>query len=109
MTPIALVSLAWPTCPRQQQKAERFLALHHGDQPLLLANPWDAGSAKALTTIGYEALATTSSGSAAALGRLDGTVTRDEVIADARFIVDATDVPISADLENVRRCRTSTG
>jgi 2-methylisocitrate lyase-like PEP mutase family enzyme len=86
--------------PTQQQKAERFLALHHGDQPLLLANPWDAGSAKALTTIGYQALATTSSGSAAALGRLDGTVTRDEAIAHARVIVDATDVPISADLEN---------
>jgi 2-methylisocitrate lyase-like PEP mutase family enzyme len=84
----------------QQQKAERFLALHDGDQPLLLANPWDAGSAKALTTIGYQALATTSSGSAAALGRLDGSVTRDEALAHARIIVDATEVPISADLEN---------
>ena len=66
----------------------------------MLANPWDAGSAKALTTIGYQALATTSSGSAAALGRLDGSVTRDEALAHARVIVDATDVPISADLEN---------
>ena len=84
----------------QQQKAERFLALHDGDQPLLLANPWDAGSAKTLTTIGYQALATTSSGSAAALGRLDGSVTRDEALAHVRVIVDATDVPISADLEN---------
>ena len=84
----------------QQQKAQRFLTLHHGDQPLLLANPWDAGSAKVLTAIGYQALATTSSGSAAALGRLDGSVTRDEALAHARVIVDATDVPISADLEN---------
>ena len=84
----------------QQQKAQRFLTLHDGDQPLLLANPWDAGSAKVLTTIGYQALATTSSGSAAALGRLDGSVTRDEALAHARVIVDATDVPISADLEN---------
>jgi 2-methylisocitrate lyase-like PEP mutase family enzyme len=84
----------------QQEKAQRFLALHHGDEPLLLANPWDVGSAKALATIGYRALATTSSGSAAALGRLDGSVTRDEALAHARLIVDAADVPISADLEN---------
>ena len=80
-TPVATVA----RMTTQQQKAERFLALHGGDQPLLLANPWDAGSAKALTTIGYQALATTSSGSAAALGRLDGSVTRDEALAHARM------------------------
>ena len=56
----------------QQEKAERFLALHHGDTPLLMPNPWDAGSARILASLGFEALATTSSGFAATLGRLDG-------------------------------------
>jgi 2-methylisocitrate lyase-like PEP mutase family enzyme len=84
----------------QQDKAERFAALHHGAGALLLPNPWDAGSARALATIGYEALATTSSGFAGTLGRLDGAVTRDEALEHARAIVDATDLPVSADLEN---------
>jgi len=60
--------------------AERFLALHHGDGPLLLPNPWDAGSAKVLASLGFQALATTSSGFAATLGRLDGSVTRNEAL-----------------------------
>ena len=84
----------------QAERAERFLALHEGERPLLLPNPWDRGSAKLLASLGFEALATTSSGSAATLGRLDGSVTREEAIASAAAIVEATDLPVSADLEN---------
>jgi 2-methylisocitrate lyase-like PEP mutase family enzyme len=84
----------------QQVKAERFLALHHAGTPLLLPNPWDAGSAKLLASLGFEALATTSGGFAGTLGRLDGSVSRDEALEHARAIVSATDVPVSADLEN---------
>jgi 2-methylisocitrate lyase-like PEP mutase family enzyme len=84
----------------QQEKAERFLAMHTGSTPLLLPNPWDAGSAKLLASLGFEALATTSSGFAATLGRLDGGVSREEAIEHARTIVEATDLPVSADLEN---------
>jgi 2-methylisocitrate lyase-like PEP mutase family enzyme len=67
---------------------------------LLLPNPWDAGSAKILASLGYEALATTSSGHAATFGRLDGSVPRDQAIAHAADIVAATPLPVSADLEN---------
>jgi 2-methylisocitrate lyase-like PEP mutase family enzyme len=67
---------------------------------LLLPNPWDVGSARLLASLGLDALATTSSGFAATLGRLDGSVSRDEALAHARAIVDATDLPVSADLEN---------
>jgi 2-methylisocitrate lyase-like PEP mutase family enzyme len=77
-----------------------FLDLHTRGTPLLIPNPWDAGSAKLLASLGFEALATTSSGFAATLGRLDGSVTRDEAIAHSAAIVDATDLPVSADLEN---------
>ena len=84
----------------QIQKAERFLALHSGPDPLLLPNPWDLGSAKLLASLGFAALATTSSGFAATLGRLDGKVSRDEALAHAAAIVAATDLPVSADLEN---------
>jgi 2-methylisocitrate lyase-like PEP mutase family enzyme len=84
----------------QADKATRFLALHHQDRPLLIPNPWGAGSAKLLASLGFEALATTSSGYAATLGRLDGSVTRDEAIAHAATIVAATELPVSADLEN---------
>jgi 2-methylisocitrate lyase-like PEP mutase family enzyme len=86
--------------PTQADKAERFLALHQGDAPLLMPNPWDPGSAKLLASLGFQALATTSSGFAATLGRLDGAVTRDEALAHSAALVDATDVPVSADLEN---------
>jgi 2-methylisocitrate lyase-like PEP mutase family enzyme len=81
--------------------AERFLALHRPGQPLLLPNPWDVGSARLLASLGFEALATTSSGFAATLGRLDGTVTRDEALAHAKAIVAGTELPVSADLENL--------
>ena len=88
------------TTSGQADKAERFLALHQGESPLLMPNPWDPGSARLLASLGFEALATTSSGFAATLGRLDGSVTRDEAIGHAVAIVGATDVPVSADLEN---------
>jgi len=81
-------------------KAEGFLALHYGESPLLMPNPWDVGSAKVLASLGFRALATTSSGSAATLGRLDGSLTRDEALAHARAIVQATELPVSADLES---------
>jgi 2-methylisocitrate lyase-like PEP mutase family enzyme len=84
----------------QAGKARRFLELHHGEGPLLLPNPWDQGSARLLTWLGFQALATTSSGFAATLGRLDGSVTRDEALGHAAAIVEATELPVSADLEN---------
>ena len=79
---------------------DRFLKLHRRRQPLLLANAWDIGSAKLLESLGFEAIATTSSGHAATLGRLDGSVSREEALAHAATIVAATEVPVSADLEN---------
>ena len=84
----------------QREQAERFLALHRGSAPLLLPNPWDAGSAKLLAALGFQALATTSGGFAATLGRRDGNVTRDEALGHSAVIVAATDLPVSADLEN---------
>jgi 2-methylisocitrate lyase-like PEP mutase family enzyme len=84
----------------QAERAERFLALHQGERPLLLPNPWDRGSAKLFASLGFEALATTSSGSAATLGLLDGAVTREQAISSAAAIVAATELPVSADLEN---------
>ena len=77
-----------------------FLALHAGPEPLLLGNAWDAGTAKILAFLGFRALATTSSGHAATLGRPDGGVTRDEALAHAAALVGATDLPVSADLED---------
>jgi 2-methylisocitrate lyase-like PEP mutase family enzyme len=82
------------------EKARRFLALHQGDRPLLMPNPWDLGSARLLASLGFQALATTSAGFAATLGRLDGSVTREEALAHAASIVQATELPVSADLEN---------
>jgi 2-methylisocitrate lyase-like PEP mutase family enzyme len=84
----------------QADQAQRFLALHRPGEPLLMPNPWDLGSAKLLASLGFEALATTSSGFAATLGRNDGSVTRDEALVNAAVIVAATDLPVSADLEN---------
>jgi 2-methylisocitrate lyase-like PEP mutase family enzyme len=84
----------------QADKATRFLELHRPGTPLLMPNPWDAGSAKLLASLGFQALATTSSGSAATLGRLDYGVTRDEALANGAAIAAAVDVPVSADLEN---------
>lgn len=84
----------------QAERCTRFLELHDAAEPLLLPNPWDVGSAKVLATLGFSALATTSSGYAGTLGRLDGGVTRDEALEHARVIVGATDLPVSADLED---------
>ena len=84
----------------QATRAARFLELHRPGRPLLLPNPWDLGSVRVLESLGFEALATTSSGFAATLGRLDGSVTRDEALEHGAAITAATDLPVSADLEN---------
>jgi len=76
-----------------------FRALHQGPRALLMPNPWDAGSARILAGLGYQALATSSGACAGTLGRRDGRVTRDEALAHARAIVQATPLPVSADLE----------
>jgi len=81
-------------------KAERFLALHRGSAPLLMPNPWDVGSARLLEAMGFEALATTSGGFAATLGRRDGSVTREEAVSHAAAVAAAVEVPVSADFEN---------
>ncbi|KMM82885.1 2-Methylisocitrate lyase, PEP mutase family [Pseudomonas taetrolens] len=83
-------------------KAMAFQALHLRKQPLILPNPWDAGSARVLTAMGFEALATTSAGLAFSLGRRDaeGALSRREILANAQSIVEATHLPVSADLEN---------
>ena len=84
---------------RQQRKAEAFKALHEGE-PFVIPNPWDAGSARALEALGFPGLATTSSGFAFSLGRLDGGVTLDEVAAHVSALDAATGLPISVDLED---------
>jgi 2-methylisocitrate lyase-like PEP mutase family enzyme len=95
----------------QSEKANRFRALHRlpatagapteagGPGAFIIPNPWDGGSARILAGLGFQALATTSAGFAFSLGRRDGMVTRDEVLAHCRVIVEATDLPVSADLE----------
>jgi 2-methylisocitrate lyase-like PEP mutase family enzyme len=83
----------------QEDRAGRFQALHAGE-PFVIPNPWDAGSARVLEALGFEALATTSSGFAFTLGRRDGRVTLDEVAAHVEVLVEATDLPVSVDLEN---------
>src|SRR3954452_23966591 len=82
----------------QSAKADRFRALHQGPA-FVIPNPWDAGSARILAGLGFEALATSSAASAAAIGKRDGGLTRDEALEHARIIVGATDLPVSADLE----------
>lgn len=83
----------------QTDKAKRFRALHQGPRAFVIPNPWDAGSARLLAALGFQALATSSGASAGSLGRRDGQVTRGEALAQARGIVMATDLPVSADLE----------
>ncbi len=85
--------------PGQHEKAAGFRALHEGEA-FVIPNPWDAGSAKVLAALGFKALATTSSGFAFTLGRLDGGVTLDEVIDHTRVLDQATSLPVSVDLEN---------
>lgn len=83
----------------QREKGAAFRALHEGE-PFLIPNPWDAGSARVLESLGFPALATTSSGFAFTLGRPDGGVTLDEVVAHVASLAGATELPISVDLEN---------
>jgi 2-methylisocitrate lyase-like PEP mutase family enzyme len=83
----------------QEKKAEAFRALHEGE-PFVIPNPWDAGSAKVLAHLGFKALATTSGGMAFGLGKPDGAPTLDEVCEHTRVIADATELPVSVDLEN---------
>ena len=80
-------------------KAHAFRALHRAPGPFVIANAWDGASARILEGLGFAALATSSGAQAATLGRLDGKVSRAEALAHARAIVDAVDVPVSADLE----------
>lgn len=84
----------------QAEKAARFQALHARPGAFVIPNPWDAGTARILERLGFEALTTTSAGLAFTLGRRDGQVSRDEALANARAIVEATDLPVAADLEN---------
>ncbi len=85
--------------PTQSQKADVFWALHEGEA-FLIPNPWDAGSAKVLEALGFEALASTSGGFAFTLGRMDGDVTLDEVVEHTRALDQASSLPLSIDLEN---------
>src|SRR3954463_2499368 len=80
--------------------ADRFRSLHQPGRPLVMPNPWDAGSAKLLESQDFQAVATTSSGFAATLGRLDGSVTRDEALAHCAQWAAAVGVPVAADTEN---------
>jgi 2-methylisocitrate lyase-like PEP mutase family enzyme len=84
----------------QGEKAEAFAALHARPGAFVIPNPWDIGTARVLAGLGFEALATTSAGFAFSIGRRDGAITRDEALAHARTIVEATPLPVSADLEN---------
>jgi 2-methylisocitrate lyase-like PEP mutase family enzyme len=83
----------------QAEKATDFKALHEGE-PFVIPNPWDAGSARVFEALGFKALATTSSGFAFTLGRLDGSVTLDEIVDHTRVLDQATGLPVSVDLEN---------
>ena len=83
----------------QEEKAEAFRALHEGE-PFFIPNPWDSGSARVLAALGFEALATTSSGFAFTLGRRDGSATLDDVAKHVESLSQATDLPLSIDLEN---------
>ena len=82
----------------QSEKAARFRALHDGPGAFVIPNPWDVGSARILAGLGFKALATSSAASASALGRRDHELNRDEALAHAHLIVDATELPVSADL-----------
>ena len=88
--------------PTQNEKGERFRALHAKAGAFVIPNPWDAGTARILEALGFEALTTTSAGLAFTLGKRDGegAVTREETLANARAIVEAVDLPVAADLEN---------
>jgi 2-methylisocitrate lyase-like PEP mutase family enzyme len=84
----------------QQEKALRFRALHEAEGVFVIPNPWDAASAQLLAGLGFQALATSSAAAACTVGKRDGMLTQEEALEHARAIVRATDVPVSADLEN---------
>lgn len=84
----------------QTEKGRAFRALHERDGAFIIPNPWDVGTARLLAQLGFEALATTSAGYAFSVGRRDGTIGRDETMPHVAAIVSATDLPVSADLEN---------
>src|SRR6516225_12052994 len=84
----------------QAQKATAFRALHEREGAFIIPNPWDKGTARLLAHLGFEALATTSAGYAFSVGRRDYSIDRDEMLQHVRAIVSATDLPVSADLEN---------
>lgn len=85
---------------QQLERAERFRELHHSDDPLLLPNPWDVGSARLFQHLGFEGLATTGGGRAFSLGLPDGSTQPEQLLTYARDIADATDLPVTADLED---------
>ena len=87
------------TAPDRQARVQRFRSLHHGGT-FVIANAWDAGSARVLAGLGFPAIATSSGAMANTLGRLDGGVTREEAIAHGRSLAEAVDIPVAADLEN---------
>jgi 2-methylisocitrate lyase-like PEP mutase family enzyme len=84
----------------QAEKGLAFRALHERDKAFIIPNPWDVGTARLLAHLGFEALATTSAGYAFSVGRRDNTIDRDEMMAHVSAIASATDLPVSADLEN---------
>lgn len=84
----------------QHEKALKFQKLHQRPGVFLIPNPWDAGSTRLLAGLGFEAFATSSAAAAGVLGRRDGRLTREESLANAKMIVDATDLPVAADLED---------
>ena len=84
----------------QARKAQAFKALHERPGIFVIPNPWDAGSAKMLASLGYQALATTSAGYAFSQGKADGALSLDDTLANVRAIVAATDLPVAVDLEN---------
>src|SRR5262249_55520596 len=96
---VTLGAGGFPMSATQSEKAMRFRALHEAPGVFVIPNPWDAGSARILAGLGFQALATSSGASAGVLGRRDGSVTRDEALAHARSIAEASELPVSCDLE----------
>ena len=86
--------------PTQAEKGAAFRALHQRNGAFIIPNPWDVGSARLLQSLGFEALATTSAGFAFSIGKQDGAVDRDTMLEHAAALVSATNLPVSADLEN---------
>src|SRR5258708_33494964 len=86
--------------PSQAEKGQTFRAMHERDRAFIIPNPWDAGTARLLARLGFEALATTSAGYAFSAGQPDNTIDRRDMMAHVSAIVSATDLPVSADLEN---------